>query len=130
MEPLSLKVYLLFLLVVCIFTTLRLVGVWAIVAPFRRRPPAGNPAYGGVLRAVAASLQHWSSLTHIVSGIFACTTVYRICDRVLADERTNIILGINFLIRQSSAALTMGLQVALYAFLARWHLDKRIENLD
>jgi hypothetical protein len=61
-EPLSLKVYLLFLLVVFIFTTLRLVGVWVIVAPFRRRPPAGNPAYCGVLRAGAASLQHWSSL--------------------------------------------------------------------
>ena len=67
----SLKLYLLFLLLVCIFTTIKLARVWRTVAPFSRRHPEANPAYRGFLQASAASLQHLIGLTFLVMGISA-----------------------------------------------------------
>jgi uncharacterized membrane protein len=126
----SIKVYLLILLVVCIATSIKLARVWRGMVPFSHRPPTENPTYRRLLLVSAASLQHWIRFTCLVSAIFVSTAVYRISDSLIADQRMDPIFAISALSRQVSFTLKMGLLVALYAFLARWHLDKRIENLD
>ena len=80
--------YMFFLLLVCILTTIKLARVWRTVPPFGRRHPKANPAYRGFLQASAASLQHLDSLTFLAMGLFATVTVYDISDRLLANEGT------------------------------------------
>lgn len=125
---LNLKLYVLFLFLVCIFTTIKLVRVWRIVAPFSGRHPGPNLAYRGFLRASAASMQHLISLTYLAMGIFASVTVYGISDHFLANEGTDITLAITALIRRLSSALTVALFVSLYAFLVRWYFTERLEK--
>jgi hypothetical protein len=122
----TLKLYLLFLFLVWIFTSINLVRVWRIVAPFSSRQQQANPAYRGFLQTSAASMQHLINLTCLIMGLFASVTVYSISDRLLANEGK--ILVISFVIRYLSSMLTLGLLVSLYAFLARWHICRRIER--
>ena len=105
----GLKVYLLLLLVACIFKSIKLTRIWRRAVPFSHRPATGNPSYGQLLRVSAASLEHWINFTYLVSGIFASITVYQISDRLIANEGTNLILAMASLIRRLSFILTTGL---------------------
>jgi hypothetical protein len=120
-------VYLLLLLVVCIITSIKLARVWRSVVPFSHGPTTENPTYRRLLLVSATSLQHW--IRYLVSWIFAANNVYLISDNLISNQRTDFISAISTLSRQLSFTFTTGLLVALYAFLARWHISRRIENL-
>jgi len=124
----ALKVYILFLFVVCIVTSIRLISLWRMAPPFRAHRQRDNPTYLALLRSSAANLKRWSRFTGVAWGIFASTSVYDFCNRILDEKRVGSLV-IVFFVRELSTTLTMALLVVLFAFLVQWHISRRIENL-
>ncbi len=124
----ALKIYILFLFVVWIVTSVKLIRIWRMAGPFRAQRQRENPAYESLLQSSAASLKRWIRFTGFGWGIFASKSIYDFCDRLL-DQKTVGSLVVVFFVRDLSTALTMALLVALFAFLVQWHIGRRIENL-
>src|SRR5690242_7866627 len=116
----SLKIYMLFLLIVCITTSIKLVRIWRMAPPFRANRQRESSAYPPLLQSSAASLKQWISFTYLGWGVFASTSLYDLCNRLLDDRRVGSLLVV-YLIREFSTTLTMVLLVALFGFLAQWH---------
>jgi hypothetical protein len=124
----SLKLYMSFLLVVCIITSVKLVKVWWKVPPFRTEGKKDNHPYSLLLQSTVASLKQWMSFNYLGWGIFASTSVYNLCNRLLDDKRVGSLVVV-MIIREFSTTLTMALLVALFIFLTKWHISRRIEHL-
>jgi len=122
------KIYMLFLFAVCVVTSVKLIRVWRTAPPFRLSRRACSPAYLQLLETSGTSLKQWIGVTFLGWGIFASISVYDVCDRLLDDKRIGGFV-ILFVIQDFSTILTMALLVALFSFLARWHMLKRIEHL-
>ena len=122
----SLKLYMLFLLVVCIVTSIKLVRLWRMAPPFRAQRQRDNSAYLSLLQSSAASLKQWISFTYLGWGVFASISLYNLCNQLLDDKRVGGLMVV-FLVREFSTTLTMALLVALFAFLAQWHMSRRIQ---
>jgi hypothetical protein len=116
----------LFLLVVCIVTSIKLVRLWRMAPPFRAQRQRDNSAYLSLLQSSAASLKQWISFTYLGWGIFASISLYNLCNQLLDDKRVGGLMVV-FLVREFSTTLTMALLVALFAFLAQWHMSRRIQ---
>lgn len=123
-----LKIYILFLLVVCIVTSVRLIRVWRAAPPFGLSRQAGNPAYLRLLHASSTSLRQWIGATFLGWGIFASVSLHDFCNGLLAEKSTGHGV-ISFAIQEFSTTLTIALLVVLFLFLARWHMLERIERL-
>jgi hypothetical protein len=52
------KIYVLFLLVACVVTIVKLIRVWRVALPFRLSTQANNPSYLKLLRNTYGSLSH------------------------------------------------------------------------
>jgi len=129
LEPFApLKIYLLLLLVVCIIAAIRLISLWRMAPPFRAHRQHDNPTYLPLLQSSAASLKRWSRFIGFGWGLFASTSVYDFCGRVLDEKSVSRFVTV-FYVREVSTTLTMALVVALLAFLIQWHIGRRIENL-
>jgi hypothetical protein len=124
----KLKLYVLFLLVVCIVTSIKLARLWIAAPPFRLSRQAHNPAYLQKLESAKDSLRQWMAVTLLVWGIFTCVSVYDVCNRLLDQKAFGGLLLIS-LVADFSTALVVCLVVVLYSLLVRWHLIKRIERL-
>jgi hypothetical protein len=124
----STKIYMLFLLVVCIVTTVKLIRVWRRASPFRLSQRDGNPDYLRLLQSSGTSLRQWICFTVLTWGVFASVCLYDFCDGLLIEKRTPREMFL-FAIQDFSTTLTMTLLVVLFSFLARWHMLKRIEYL-
>jgi len=122
----SLKLYMLFLLVVCIVTSIKLVRLWRMAPPFRAQRQRDNSAYLSLLQSSAASLKQWIGFTYLGWGIFASISLYNLWNQLLDDKRVGGLMVV-FLVREFSTTLTMALLVALFAFLAQWHMSRRIQ---
>jgi hypothetical protein len=128
-EPsISMNVYMLFLFIVGVVTCRKLIRIWKIALPFRPQRSVNIPDYLQLLKTSTSSLTQWISLTFLCWGIFAAESLYRVCDKLL-DEETIRRLAVLFIVEDFSAAFTMTLLVALFVFVVRWHVLKRIENL-
>jgi len=127
-SPTSMKIYVLFLFVVCIVASVKMVRVWRAAPPFRLSPKAGSPDYLQSLAASSTSLRRWIETTLLAWGIFASVSLYDVCDRLLPSKTIGspVIL---FVIQDFSTTLTMALLVVLFLHLVRWHILKRIEHL-
>jgi hypothetical protein len=124
----STKIHMLFLLVVCIVTTVKLIRVWRTAPPFRLSQRAGNPEYLRLLQTSGTSLRQWICLTVLTWGVFASVSLYDFCSGLLMEKRMAREMFL-FAIQDFSTTLTMTLLVVLFSFLVRWHLLKRIEYL-
>jgi hypothetical protein len=122
------EIYMLFLFLACIVTSVKLVRIWRAVPPFRLRRQASSPAYVELLESSSSSLKQWLGSTFLAWGIFASITLTDVCSRLLYDKRIGSSLLL-FIIPDFSTTLTMALLVALFVFLVRWHMLKRIEHL-
>jgi hypothetical protein len=122
------KIDMLLLLVVCIITGVKLVKVWRTAPPFRLKCQAQNPAYCQLLQTSAASLKQWIYFTFLFWGIFTSVSLYDVCVRLLNLPAFGGLLLINVILGFSTS-LTAALLVVLFAFIVRWHIVKRIENL-
>ena len=124
----SMKIYMLFLFLACIVTSVKLVRIWRAAPPFRLSRQASSPAYLELLETSSSSLKQWIGSTFLGWGIFASITLTDVCSRLLDDKRIGSAL-ILFIIQDFSTTLTMALLVVLFLFLVRWHMLKRIEHL-
>jgi hypothetical protein len=122
------KLYLLFLLVVCVATTIKLVKLWIEAPPFRLNRQSGNPAYWQRLENAKNNLKQWMAVTLLAGGIFTSVSVYDVCNRLLGQKVFGSLLLIS-MIAEFSTALTLCLVVVLFTLLVRWHIMKRIEHL-
>jgi len=84
----STKIHMLFLLIVCIVTTVKLIRVWRTAPPFRLSQRAGNPDYLRLLQTSGTSLRQWICLTVLTWGVFASVSLYDFCNGLLMEKRT------------------------------------------
>ncbi len=124
----SIKLYILFLILVCIVTSAKLGRVWLAAPLFGLARQAGNPAYLRLLETLSASLKLWIGFTFLGWGIFTSISVYDVCNRLLDDKVIGSFM-IVFVIQEFSTVLSMALFVVLFVFLVRWHVVKRLEHL-
>ena len=122
------EIYMLFLFLACIVTSVKLVRIWRAAPPFRPPRHAGSPAYLELLETSSSSLKQWFGSTFLAWGIFASITLTDVCSRLLDDKRIGSSLLL-FIIPDFSTTLTMALLVALFLFLVRWHMLKRIDRI-
>jgi len=122
------KIYVLFLVVVCVVTIVKLVRVWRIALPFRLSTQANNPSYLKLLRSTRGSLSHWMWSTFLGWGILSSTALYDVCKGMLNEKVTGRMV-ILLQIREFAALLATALWVVSLVFLVRWHLSNRIERL-
>lgn len=124
----SLKIYVLFLFVVCIVASAKLVQVWRAAPPFRLSRKAGSADYLQSLETSCTSLGQWIGFTFLGWGIFASVSLYDVGNRLFDSERIGSV-AILFVIQDFSTTLTMALLVVLFMYLVRWHMLKRIGRL-
>jgi hypothetical protein len=124
----SMIVYMPFLFIVGLVTCRKLIRIWKIALPFKPQRPVNIPDYLQLLKTSTSSLTQWISLTFLCWGIFAAESLYKVCDKLFDEEKIRK-LELLFIIQDFPAAFTMTLLVALFVFVVRWHVLKRIENL-
>lgn len=66
----SLQMFMLFLLVICLVTSSKLMRLWRIAPPFRAQRLRDNTAYLPLLQSSVASLKQWISFTYLRMGHF------------------------------------------------------------
>jgi hypothetical protein len=127
-EPsIAFRLYLLFLVIACSVTVVRLIRIWLAVPPFSSKG-ASDPDYIKLLRKSSLSLFHRIGCTFLGWAILCATTLYVVC-RGLLDEKATGWAVIQFMIRDISLELGMALWVVSFIFLVRWHVSNRIERL-
>jgi hypothetical protein len=124
----GMKLYMLFLLVACVIAGAKLLNAWRAAPPFRSARQANNPTYVDSLQAASISLKHWIGCIFLVGGVYASIHFYDACAGLLLQKTVGG-SAIFFVVQDFAAALTMTLLVALYLFLVRWYLVKRIQRL-
>jgi hypothetical protein len=124
----GMNAYMLFLFITCVVTSIKLIKVWRIAPLFRLSRLVDRPHYLQLLLTSTSSLRLWIGLTFLGWGIFASVSLYKVCDKLLDENRigNSVIL---FIIEDFSTAFTMTLLAVLFLFVVRWHLLKRIENV-
>jgi len=126
--PASWRIYVLFLLTVCIVTLVKLLRVWLGALPFRLSRKAGDRAYLSYLQTLATSLNHWIAFTYLGLGTYVGFDVYDAFGRIL-DQKLLGTYAALATVQQLAGAFTMALAVILFAFLVRWHVVNRIAHL-
>lgn len=109
----------LFLVVACIVTLVKLLGVCHKALPFRLSRQAENAPYLNDLRFLAASLNHWSAFTYLGLGIHVGLKIYDGFGRNLSEKLLGTQAALAT-VQQSTGAFPMALVVNLFAFLVRW----------
>lgn len=122
------KTYVLFLVVVCVVTILKLIRIWRVALPFRLSTQANNPSYLKLLRSTHSSLSHWMWCMFLGWGVLSSTALYDFCNSMLNEKVTGRMVVL-LQIREFSALLATALWVVLFVFLVRWHVSARIECL-
>jgi hypothetical protein len=116
------QVYLLFLIVVCGTTIMKLARIWWTAPPFSSSRRASDPVYLKLLRTSSRSLSQWIGCTFLAWGILVSTTLYELSSGMMNEKVTGRLI-ILLEIRDFSTALCM----ALFVFLVRWHVLARID---
>ena len=122
------KIYVLFLVVVCVVTIVKLIRIWRVALPLRLSTQANNPSYLKLLRSTHGSLSYWMWCMFLGWGILSFTALYDFCNGMLNEKVTGRMV-ILLEIRELSTSLAMALWVVLFVFLVRWHVSNRIERL-
>lgn len=122
------KLYVFFLLAVCVVTTIKLVKLWIAAPPFRLKRQSENPVYWRQLENAKNSLKQWMAVTLLVGGIFTSLSVYDLRNRSLDQKACGGLLLVS-IIAEFSIAFTLSLVVVLFTLLVRWHVTKRLEEL-
>jgi hypothetical protein len=121
----GMKCYFLFLLIVCVFSGIRIVKAWRAAPPFRRGEDATSVP---VLLSLEASLHQWVTLTFLGWGIFATLKATDVCHHYLEQSRI-LTGGVLFVLIDLLTTLSLALFLALFLFLIRWHTISRIARL-
>ena len=122
------RLYILFLVLVCIVAAINLFKIWRGAPPFKLSLKRDSPTYIQVLETSATTLRQWIGLTFLGWGIFASLDLVDVCNHFLEQGIVRG-AGILLVIIDYSMTLNMTLVVALLLYLARWYMLKRIERL-
>jgi hypothetical protein len=123
----ALRLYILFLLASCLVTVFNVLRVWRAVPLFSTKRPPAAPDYLKLLQLSASRCGRWIGLIFLTSGLLTLTDVYDTCS-ALRRDKIAAYFAIVPAIQDFSVALTVGLSVVLFLYLARWHILTRIEN--
>jgi hypothetical protein len=121
------NIYVLFLLVACAAAVFNLARVWRAVLPFSAKQPVVVSSYLKLLQLSSSRLRRWIGLIFLSSGLLTSTTVYNTCNGLLMEKGTRM-AAILPVIQDFSAALSVGLLVAVFLYLVRWYLLSRLER--
>lgn len=128
-EPsISFKIYILFLIVVCGVTIVKLIRIWRTAPPFRLSKQAKNLDYLKLLQISGRSLSHWIGCTFLGWAILSSTALADVCNGMRQEKVTGL-GAILFVIQDFFMSFSMALWVILFVFLVRWHVCNRIERL-
>jgi hypothetical protein len=116
-----LKLCLLFLFVVWVVASVKLIRIWRPALPFRLNRQANSPAYLRILQTSSSSIQVWTRCTPLVWAIFMSATFYDSCIN-LSNQRVIGTRTVLYLIPDQAMALELALTTALFLFLIRWHV--------
>ena len=122
------KVYILFLLVVGAVTCVKLIRVWKGAPPFGASARTNTPQYLALLHTTSRSLKQWIGSVVLSYCLLVSTSVYNVCRDVLNDNRVGG-AALFFVIQDYAVALSIALFVISFAFVARWHMLRRIERV-
>jgi hypothetical protein len=125
----ALKLYLLFLGIVCFVCFARLIKIWRIAPPFALSRRIGDANYQRLLTCLSKSLLQWIGLTFLGWGLYMSTSVYDVSGRLLDQKRIGR-ADIAFVSWDYAVILTMALSVVLFLFVSRWHMLNRIDWLE
>src|SRR5260221_2555448 len=115
-EPsIAFRLYLLFLVIACSVTVVRLIRIWLAVPPFWSSKRVSDPDYIKLLRKSSLRLFHWIRSTFLGWAILCPTTLYLVCGRLL-DAKTTGWAVIQFMIRDISLELGLALRVGSCLF--------------
>ncbi len=119
--------YVLFLFVACVVAGAKLLKAWRVARPFRSARQADNPAYLESLNAASISLKHWIGCIFLVWGLYASMHLYEVCSGLYVSKSVGN-SAILLVIQDFSTGFTMTCMVALFLFLVRWHMVKRVQK--
>jgi hypothetical protein len=125
---LGFKVYVLFLLVALIMTSVKLLRIWRTAPPFKLSRQSNNIAYLKLLETSSGSISRWLGCSLLAWGLLASISVTTFCNNCLTATQVGRTVML-FAVREFSVNLSAALLVALFLFLARWHILARIERL-
>lgn len=117
------RLYVLFLLVAIVLTIARLVRLWIAAPPFLLSRQIKNPDYLQKLWMTRVSIMQWTICICLACGLVGSTEIFRVLDRLALRPDTAAIL---FAIRDLSVVPAIAASVALFLFLAQWHLLNRM----
>jgi hypothetical protein len=122
------RIYIFFLLFVCVMALTRFVRAWQFGRSFRRLGQPTNPEYITMLGAWITSLKQWLLVTFLCLG-FVCSQTFYTSSRALF--RGNPITLTIFLseLGEFMPIISMTFLVTGLAFLIRWSLMWRLQNL-
>lgn len=128
-EPsIDFKLYLLFLVVVCIASIVKLARVWWTAPPFRLSRGANDGDYLSLLQSSSASLRRWIGVTFLGWGALISASAYGVCDRLLDEQHIGVATFL-VVVADYAEATTMALFVVTLLYLVRWHIEVRFEKL-
>lgn len=122
------RIYALFLFVAIVATVGRVLALWIAAPPFRLSRKANDHDYLQQLRTVYVNFKQWMICTLLACAFVASVELYQVSTRLLEAKVSGTVL-ILFEIRRFSLIPEMASFVALFLFLAQWHLLNRIGRL-
>jgi hypothetical protein len=125
--PASAKILILYLLIVCVAASVKLIKTWIPAIPFRLSARRNDQAYVGQLENSRDSLKQWMLLTLLLWGILTSIRIAEACQGLLMTK----VIGtaILYVFQDIAESLTKTLSVLMFIFLVRWHILRRIEFL-
>ncbi len=121
------QVLVFFLLAVLVVVGLKLFRVWRMVKPFSRRLPESAVNYLELLKLTVRSLARWIQFSFLFGGFCVWIVLVKILEKwALGPKPGHLIDWCEF--QQISGGVGLMLLVTTIAFLARWHLEKRLQG--
>lgn len=122
------KVFLLYLIFVCVIAIVKLLKAWRPGLGFKRSPNRATPEHLHSLQTAASSLGRWIGLIFLSWGLLTSINSISVCSALLRQETIGwgpIVL----VLLDYARLLNWTLYVATFVFLIRWQLLKRIQQM-
>ncbi|HKM83973.1 MAG TPA: hypothetical protein VJY15_23825 [Candidatus Acidoferrum sp.] len=122
------RLYMLFLLLVFIVGLVELIRTWRLIPSSKVAPDTQSAARIKQLRNAATKLKQWIYITFLACGFFTSYELYHVSDRLLTERIHSGFVEL-WSFQGLFVLLEMTFLVAIFVFLVRWHIVKRIAKL-
>jgi hypothetical protein len=104
----------------------KLFGAWRVVRPFQRRLPDNAIDYNGLLHRSSQAIGRWIQLSFLLWGIYVCLIVGKVARNSILEPSMHQFIRCP--VQEIFVVCNLMLVVVTFAFLARWHIEKRLER--